>query len=87
MLNATLTATERTLCCLLETHQTPYGVKVPEALRRYMPDGMDFIPFRRRMDEKGRYVDLKVEERAELLKKAVAAGDTTAAAAELGAAA
>jgi seryl-tRNA synthetase len=83
MLNATLTATERTLCCVLETYQTPHGVKVPEALRRYMPGEMDFIPFRRRMDDKGRYVDLKPDERADLLKQAVAAGDTTAAAAEL----
>jgi seryl-tRNA synthetase len=85
MLNATLTATERTLCCVLETYQTPHGVRVPEALRRYMPGEMDFIPFRRRMDtDKGKgYVDLKPEERAELLRQAVAAGDTTAAAAEL----
>jgi seryl-tRNA synthetase len=87
MLNATLTATERTLCCVLETHQTPHGVRVPEALRRYMPEGMDFIPFRRRLDDKGRYVDLRPEERAELLRAAVAAGDATGAAAELGAAA
>jgi seryl-tRNA synthetase len=27
MLNGTLTATERTMCCLLENHQTPEGVK------------------------------------------------------------
>jgi len=27
MLNGTLTATERTICCLLENHQTPTGVK------------------------------------------------------------
>lgn len=27
MLNGTLTATERTICCLLENHQTPEGVK------------------------------------------------------------
>ena len=27
MLNATLTATERTLCCLLETYQTPEGFR------------------------------------------------------------
>lgn len=27
MLNGTLTATERTICCILENHQTPTGVK------------------------------------------------------------
>ena len=27
MLNATLTATERTLCCILETYQTPEGFR------------------------------------------------------------
>lgn len=27
MLNATLTATERTLCCLLENYQTPEGLR------------------------------------------------------------
>ena len=27
MLNGTLTATERSMCCLLENHQTPEGVK------------------------------------------------------------
>lgn len=30
MLNSTLTATERTLCCVLENYQTPDGVRVPE---------------------------------------------------------
>lgn len=44
MLNGTLCATERTLCCLLENYQTPTGIIVPEVLRPWM-DGMDFIPF------------------------------------------
>ena len=44
MLNSTLTATQRTLSCLLETHQTPDGVVVPEPLRSFM--GTDFLPFR-----------------------------------------
>lgn len=42
-LNSTLTATERTLCCILENYQTPDGLIVPEKLRKYM--GTDFIPF------------------------------------------
>lgn len=44
LLNSTLTATERTLCCILETFQTEDGVKVPEVLQPFMM-GMDFIPF------------------------------------------
>eukprot|EP00891_Asterochloris_glomerata_P009648 jgi/Astpho2/9648/e_gw1.00146.54.1_t len=52
MLNCTLTATERTLCCVLETHQTQEGVRVPEALQPFMPGHMSFIPFRKRFDSK-----------------------------------
>jgi len=44
MLNATLCATGRGICCLLETYQTPDGVVVPEVLRPYMA-GKDFLPF------------------------------------------
>lgn len=44
MLNATLTATERTMCCLLEVHQTAEGINIPECLQPYM-DGKTFIPF------------------------------------------
>jgi len=32
MLNGTLCATERTLCCILENYQTDKGVIVPEVL-------------------------------------------------------
>ncbi|CEP02844.1 serine--tRNA ligase [Plasmodiophora brassicae] len=48
MLNSTLTATERTICCLLENYQTEDGVNVPEVLQPYM-GGMTFIPFQRTM--------------------------------------
>merc|ERR1712100_597075 len=44
MLNSTLTATGRGICCLLETHQTHNGINVPNALVPYM-GGMTFIPF------------------------------------------
>jgi seryl-tRNA synthetase len=44
MLNATLCATGRGICCLLETHQTPEGIVVPEVLRPYMA-GKEFLPF------------------------------------------
>lgn len=43
MLNGTLTATERTLCCILENYQTEAGVKVPTVLQPYV--GTDFIPY------------------------------------------
>lgn len=44
MLNSTLCANTRTICCLLETHQTDTGIIIPEALRPYM-NNVEFIPF------------------------------------------
>ncbi|KAL9709296.1 Cytosolic seryl-tRNA synthetase [Leucoagaricus gongylophorus] len=44
MLNGTLCATERALCCLVENYQTPDGVVVPEPLRPYM-GGREFLPW------------------------------------------
>ncbi|KAF9777519.1 serine-tRNA ligase [Thelephora terrestris] len=44
MLNGTLCATERALCCIVENYQTPEGLVIPEPLRPYM-QGRDFIPF------------------------------------------
>jgi seryl-tRNA synthetase len=43
MLNGTLCATERTLCCILENYQTEKGLKVPEVLIPFV--GTDFIPW------------------------------------------
>lgn len=43
MLNGTLTATERTLCCILENYQTEEGVVVPDVLRPFV--GIDLIPY------------------------------------------
>lgn len=39
MLNSTLCATERLMCCLVETYQTEKGITLPEVLKPYMPDG------------------------------------------------
>ena len=50
MLNATLCATERTLCCILENYQTETGVIVPEVLRSYV--GTDFIPYTKPVPKK-----------------------------------
>ncbi|KAK1772670.1 serine--tRNA ligase, cytoplasmic [Phialemonium atrogriseum] len=44
-LNATLCATERTLCCILENYQTEEGLTVPSVLRKYIPGQPEFIPF------------------------------------------
>jgi len=46
MLNATLCATTRTICAILENYQEEDGVVVPEILRKFMPPGYDEkIPF------------------------------------------
>jgi len=44
MLNSTLCATERALCCLVENYQEEGGVRVPRALVPYML-GYEFLPF------------------------------------------
>ena len=43
MLNGTLCATERTICCILENNQTPEGVRVPKALVPFV--GVETIPY------------------------------------------
>ncbi len=48
MLNATICATERTLCCILEHYQTKDGVTVPQCLLPYM-HGIEFIPFQQKL--------------------------------------
>ncbi|MFN9902916.1 MAG: hypothetical protein ACK55Z_29905, partial [bacterium] len=44
LLNGTLCATERTLCCIVENYQTPEGVIVPDALQPSM-HGIKFHKF------------------------------------------
>ena len=70
MLNGTMCATTRTMCCILENYQTAEGVTIPEVLRPYM-GGLDFIPY----DDKCQkaFFKAKAEEekkQAELAKKA-----------------
>ncbi|VDD77643.1 unnamed protein product [Mesocestoides corti] len=43
MLNATMCATTRVICAILENYQTSDGIVVPEALREFMPEG-EFLP-------------------------------------------
>ncbi|WZZ01330.1 hypothetical protein YC2023_073658 [Brassica napus] len=45
MLNSTLTATERTLCCILENYQREDRVDIPEVLQQFM-GGLKFLPFK-----------------------------------------
>ncbi|KAJ3215610.1 Cytosolic seryl-tRNA synthetase [Dinochytrium kinnereticum] len=44
-LNCTLTATERTMCCIVENYQTDSGVVIPPVLRPYMRN-REFLPFK-----------------------------------------
>ncbi|KAK8805483.1 hypothetical protein WA158_002139 [Blastocystis sp. Blastoise] len=44
MLNSTLCALTRTLCCILENYQTPEGITIPEPLVPFMM-GITFLPF------------------------------------------
>jgi seryl-tRNA synthetase len=48
MLNGTLCATERALCCVVENWQTPDGLKIPPPLQPYM-GGRDFLPYLREL--------------------------------------
>lgn len=43
MLNCTMMANTRTICCILENYQTDEGVRVPEAIQELL--GTNFIPF------------------------------------------
>ncbi|XP_069731872.1 serine--tRNA ligase, cytoplasmic isoform X1 [Phaenicophaeus curvirostris] len=46
MLNATMCATTRTICAILENYQTEEGIRVPEKLQGFMPpDLRELIPF------------------------------------------
>lgn len=44
LLNGTLCANTRTICCILENYQTETGIKIPDVLVPYM-NGLDFIEF------------------------------------------
>ena len=48
-LNATLCATERALCCILENYQKEDGIEVPQVLRRYIPGEPEFLPYVREL--------------------------------------
>ncbi|KAI3434807.1 hypothetical protein D9Q98_002864 [Chlorella vulgaris] len=77
MLNGTLTATERTLCCLLENYQTADGVRVPEVLQPFMM-GIDFIPFKKQYDAKGKLVNRPEPKKAAPAPAAAPSGEAAA---------
>lgn len=80
MLNATLCATERTICCILENYQTDKGVVVPEVLRPFM-GGIDFMPFKFPPPKMTAGVEAAAKAQAEKDKaKAAAAGGAGAGA-------
>ena len=57
MLNGTMCATTRTMCCILENNQTAEGVKIPPALQPFM-GGIEFLPY----DEKAKNAFFKAKE-------------------------
>jgi seryl-tRNA synthetase len=59
MLNATLCATERTMCCILENYQEAEGVRIPEVLQPFM-GGLDFIPYNKKKVEQ--FLEAKAKE-------------------------
>eukprot|EP00931_Biecheleriopsis_adriatica_P103972 TRINITY_DN7873_c0_g1_i3.p1 TRINITY_DN7873_c0_g1~~TRINITY_DN7873_c0_g1_i3.p1 ORF type:complete len:467 (-),score=147.86 TRINITY_DN7873_c0_g1_i3:94-1494(-) len=50
MLNSTLCATERAMCCLVENYQEENGVRVPRALVPFLL-GQEFLPFVKTLKE------------------------------------
>lgn len=59
MLNSTLTATERTICCILENYQTEHGVEIPKVLQPYM-GGIEFLSFKTEPEAKTKKSKAKV---------------------------
>ncbi|XP_023597950.1 serine--tRNA ligase, cytoplasmic isoform X2 [Trichechus manatus latirostris] len=75
MLNATMCATTRTICAILENYQTEKGIIVPEKLKEFMPPGLqELIPFVKPapIDQEP---SKKQKKQHEGSKKKVAAGD------------
>ena len=59
MLNSTLTATERTICCILENYQREDGVEIPKVLQPLM-GGLEFLPFKLSPETKSKKTKAKV---------------------------
>ena len=61
MLNSTLCALTRMICCILENYQEENGIRVPEVLVPFM-GGKDFLPFVR--EEKVNVNEMKIKKAA-----------------------
>ena len=59
MLNSTLTATERTICSILENYQKEDGVEIPKVLQPFM-GGLEFLPFKPQPEAKAKNPKAKV---------------------------
>ena len=46
MLNSTLCAITRTMCCIVENYQTEVGITIPPVLRPFMPTCGDMMKFK-----------------------------------------
>jgi len=71
MLNGTMCATERTMCCILENYQTPEGVVVPDVLQPFM-GGMKILPYSEAATKQ--FFKTKEEERLRAEAKAKSGG-------------
>lgn len=62
-LNATLCATERTMCCVLENYQTEDGFIVPEVLRKFIPGQPEFLPFVKEAEQPGKALPVREKQK------------------------
>ncbi|XP_064633193.1 serine--tRNA ligase, cytoplasmic-like [Lineus longissimus] len=73
MLNATMCATTRAICAILENYQTDDGVVIPDVIKPYMPPSLqDKIPF-----TKPAPIDVEEAKKQKKQKKGQGQGDTT----------
>ncbi|KAJ5095157.1 hypothetical protein N7532_007448 [Penicillium argentinense] len=69
-LNATLCATERTLCCVLENYQREDGIVVPEPLRKFIPGSPEFLPYTKELPKDTTSQKVKAKQEAKQAKGA-----------------
>lgn len=76
MLNATMCAATRVICAILEVHQTEEGVKVPAALKEFLPEEyQNIIPFVKPAPIDVEANSKKSKKQKEGMKKASAGGE------------
>ena len=78
MLNSTLCACTRLICCILENYQTPEGVVVPEVLLPFMPNklmqtdaqGRKYLPYIEELEPEVEDKSTKKKKKSKTKKKA-----------------